>query len=129
MHTYRRLDDGAWAAPRVVFGRERLWGTSCVERRRTLHAGSGGCQMDGKLSAVFFRGEVWLYARANMAPKGGARHVQVSHTRILHGTLNESWSRWQALRFGCDATEATGGMDMGCNIYKDNNIYYFNVQV
>lgn len=132
LHTHRRLDRQAsesWASPRLALGRTALHATGCIERRLTVHAGSGGCQMDGKLSAVFFRGELWLFARANMAPKGGARHVQVSHTRMLHGTLSQSWSRWQALRFGCVATEATGGMHMGCNIYKENNIYYLNVQV
>ena len=40
--------------------------------------GGGGCFLDGKLSAVFFRERVWIYARANLAAEGGARHVQVT---------------------------------------------------
>ena len=130
LHTHRRLGTGEpWASPRVALGRSLLHDQGCIERRTTVHAGSGGCQMDGKLSAVFFRGELWLFARANMAPKGGARHVQVSHTPMVDGALGESWSKWQALRFGCEASEATGGLHMGCDIFKENNIYYLNVQV
>ncbi|MGB1604893.1 MAG: hypothetical protein ACPIOQ_69815, partial [Promethearchaeia archaeon] len=67
--------------------------------------------MDGKLSAVHWRGEVWLFARANLSPTGGARHVQVSHSSDLR-----SWSSWEALR-------------MEFAIMPSNNIYYLNVQV
>ena len=69
----------------------------CIEYRSTVHAGSGTCQMDGKLSAVQFRGDVWLFARANMARTGGARHVQAAHS--LTDPSLQSWSNWSALRF------------------------------
>jgi len=39
---------------------------------------SCGCRFDSQLSTVSFRRRVLLYARANMAPHGGARYVQVS---------------------------------------------------
>ena len=39
---------------------------------------SQGCEFDGKLSAVRFRGKVLLYGRANINARSGARHVQVA---------------------------------------------------
>ena len=130
LHTSRRVD-GPWSTPRVALGRSSLLATGCLERRMTTRAGSGGCQMDGKLAAVYWHGEVWLFARANLAHNGGARHVQVSHTADLRG-LSSGWSEWEALRFNCvpNATmNDTRSQRMGCGIHKENNIYYMNVQV
>ena len=89
--------------------------------------------MDGKLAVAYFRDRLWVYARANLAVRGGARHVQVTHSSPLTG-LNTSfsapaveglppqapdhlgWSQWEALRMGFTVTQET-------------NIYYINVQV
>ncbi|CAJ1331502.1 unnamed protein product [Effrenium voratum] len=37
-----------------------------------------GCALDGRLSAVSFRNQTLLYARANVKPQGGGRFVQVA---------------------------------------------------
>ena len=61
----------------------------CVEarldqaaKRRALPARAAEppyrCRFDGKLSLVAFRGRLFLYARANVAPVGGGRLVQVT---------------------------------------------------
>ena len=46
--------------------------SGCVERRSKF---AGYCEFDGQFSAVYFRGRFLLFARANMAPGGGARHT------------------------------------------------------
>lgn len=63
----------------------------CVERRDVhsrrdfstyLYEG-GVCEFDGRLALVPFRGELLLYARANLAASG-RRHVQLTRAREAH---------------------------------------------
>ena len=87
--------------------------TGCVEKRDAAGGGSDMCEFDGKLSVVAFAGRVFLYARFNLAPKGGARHVGV----ISSVDGRQQWGRFQSIRVeGYNAGPAA------------NNIYYFNVQ-
>ena len=85
--------------------------SGCVERRSKF---AGYCEFDGQFSAVYFRGRFLLYARANMAPSGGARHVQVA-------SAPADLSAWSPFR-----TVQLPGVKAG---RTDSNIYFFNVQV
>lgn len=49
------------------------------------------CEFDGRFASVRHRGRTLLYARANMARDGGARHVQV--TSSADGV--SGWAPWQ----------------------------------
>ena len=37
-----------------------------------------GCEYDGRLSVLWFKGKLLLYARANVKPRGGGRYVQLA---------------------------------------------------
>ena len=65
----------AWEPPALAIRGDHA---GCVDRR--LRTGYRGCEYDGRLSVVHFRGRHWLYARANLrecAPTGG-RFVHVA---------------------------------------------------
>ena len=82
----------------------------CIEKRTKF---VGFCEFDGSLSAVYYRNRFFVYARANLAASGGARHVQV--TSAPDGL--RAWSRFQLVNLpGVRAGRA------------DSNIYFFNVQ-
>ena len=83
----------------------------CVEARKSnlRVIKPGVCEFDGRLSTVQFRGRHWLFARANLHPRGGARHVQVTSSQ--DGLTN--WSNFEVLEFdGVEAGQA------------ENNIYF-----
>ena len=68
----------------------------CIERRDRIRMPwiiKDTCEFDGRLSLVARRGELLLYARANMA-KHGQRFVQ--HTRSVDGGV--SWSQFQPIQ-------------------------------
>lgn len=83
----------------------------CTERRSKF---AGYCEFDGQLSVVFYNGHFLLYARANMAAGGGARHVQMTSAP----SDLSSWSRFRIVQLV--------GVKAG---RTDSNIYFFNVQV
>lgn len=96
----------AWKPPRLVLQGERS--TGCVDVRVAV---GQQCEFDGKLSVAEWRGETWLFARANLAICGG-RGVQA--TRSADGV--GGWSQWAPLVFeGVETTAA-------------NNIYLFAAQ-
>ena len=102
----------SWASPggsaRVVV---RGNASGCIERRIAF-VRSGGCEFDGRLSlAVRSDGTHFLYARANMHPQGGARHVQVTSGPSL-ATLGP----FRALRIGRYRVE------------QQHNIYFASVK-
>lgn len=83
----------------------------CSEARRAFR--DVGCEFDGKLSVVAYRGQLLLFARANLHDPGGARHVQVARSQ----DGGRSFSRFRLLEIdGVDGRDAS------------SNIYYFNVQ-
>lgn len=96
----------AWQPPRLVLQGERS--TGCVDVRIAV---GQQCEFDGKLSVAEWRGETWLFARANLALCGG-RGVQA--TRSADGV--GGWSRWAPLVFEGVQTAAA------------NNIYLFAAQ-
>ena len=77
----------------------------------TCHWPTCGCRFDSKVSAVAFKGKIWVYVRANMNPKGGGRYVQ----------------------FAAKATDAKefGNLELikiiGLNTIDRVNIYFFAV--
>jgi hypothetical protein len=83
----------------------------CIEKRNKF---AGYCEFDGSLSAVYYRNRFFIYARANLAAAGGARHVQVTSASYGLG----SWSEFQLVHLP--------GVKAG---RPDANIYFFNVQV
>ena len=99
-----------WSSPQLtITGDERS--TGCIDE----NAESTLCEYDGKLSVVHFGGKVLLYARSNLSPLGGARHVQVARS-------NDGTGRWSKFvqvlingyRFGPD--------------HATNNLYFWTVR-
>ena len=79
----------AWEPPTLAIRGDHA---GCVDRR--LRTGYRGCEYDGRLSVVHFRGRHWLYARANLrecAPTGG-RFVHVATSADAR-----QWSPFQLL--------------------------------
>uniref|UniRef100_A0A7S3K2Z5 Uncharacterized protein n=1 Tax=Aureoumbra lagunensis TaxID=44058 RepID=A0A7S3K2Z5_9STRA len=64
----------------------------CVEMR----SDRSHCELDGRLSLVRFRSDLFLYARANTNPNGGGRFVQVTKISSKHSA---SWSPFQLIHF------------------------------
>ena len=91
----------------------QLTGTAagCVEKRHDF-AGAG-CEFDGKLSVVYFNGRFLLFARANLGPNGGARHVQMA-------SADASLTSWTPFR-----VVQLPGIHAGA---ADSNLYFFAVQ-
>ena len=77
-------DDGGWRHVATIPGNH----SGCVERRPAYAA--NGCEFDGKLSLVWLRGALLLYARANLHPTAGGRFVQV--TRSASGDPAGPWA-------------------------------------
>ena len=119
-----------WSPPQLVVSGSKI-GTGCVH----VLNGPGDCEYDGKLSAVRFKGRVYLYTRSNTHPAGGGRHVQArqrcgmtallclsSHARGCPQVTSSrdgisGWSRFQQL--------VVAGVTAGA---AANNIYYFAVR-
>lgn len=100
---------GAAAGQLIIDGSQK----TCYEKR-PLGFGSMACEFDGKLSVVRWRGQLLLYARANMDRETGARHVQVARS----ADDGRTWAAFELIRFEGGAGE----------IKRENNIYYLNAQ-
>ena len=76
----------------------------------------GVCEFDGRLSLAYSEQlrTYFLYARANLAPSGGSRGVQVSRSHDL-----VTWSAFQRIRIN--------GHTSG-HVRSDGDTYYFLVQ-
>ena len=105
-----------WSAPARVIS-SNASATGCIEARDPVlfllpKVDGGICDYDGKLSVVGFAGRVFMYARFNLAPQGGARHVGVTSSPD-----GQRWERFQTVKIhGYNSGPAS------------NNIYYFAVQ-
>ena len=73
-----------WSEPRVEIAG---YTGHCHERRSKF---APYCEFDGRLSAVYYRGRFLVFARANLAAAGGARHVQMTSAEP-----EGEWSRFQ----------------------------------
>ena len=131
--------DYSASTPRLVFDTPTLHRMRCIERRQAMHS---RCQFDGKFSSVHWRGRIWLFARANIAPQGGARHVQVTHATIDSSAARQSfptreWADWALLHIegvpvALDQrrSSAHGSRSPTFTSFNaEDNIYYFNVQL
>lgn len=96
----------AWEKPQLVVTGDPS--SQCVDERPAV---GRQCEFDGKLSSVVWRGETWLFARANLA-LCGARGVQA--TRSADGV--RGWAPWERLRFD--------GVPAGT---AGENVYFFAV--
>ena len=99
-----------WSPPTLVRGGGGGKETNCTERRSAFH--DSACEFDGKLSVVWHAGALLLYARANLAPDHGARHVQVARS-------DDGGVTWHRFRL-CEIE--------GYRVDDANNIYYFDVR-
>ena len=117
LHTSMRKGE-SFTLPRLIFNGVLLNATHCVEKRQWIAPFPGtkqaACVFDGKFSVVYWRSLVWFFARANLSPRGGSRHVQVSTSPDF-----QHWSTWRVLKIA--------GVTAGD--VNDDNIYYLNVQV
>ena len=93
----------------------------CLECRREF--ASNGCEFDGKISIVRFRGRYHVYARANMKLDGGGRFVQAASTVASSDTLPKGehlarspYAPFARIRIG------------GYNASGPGNIYYAAVK-
>jgi len=81
----------AWSSPELVLDEQKARGLHCLDMRKGVEV----CELDGKLSATNYRGNTYLFGRANMgklkntqreyqnlhmsdAGDSGGRHVQFS---------------------------------------------------
>ena len=98
-----------WTSPELVLSGDPL-DTGCIERRD----GVARCEFDGKLSVVRYRGQLLLFARANVSPVfdaiwgNGGRHLQVA----LSSDEGKTWRPFRMVDFD------------GYMPSKANNIYY-----
>ncbi len=86
----------------------------CIERRDRVRMPwiiQDTCEFDGRLSILFFRGELLLYARANMGSHG-QRFVQMTRSR----DGGRSWSRFSPIEIA------------GYN-HTQGDLYFFGVQL
>lgn len=74
--TWRRVSPGF--APTATLALNGSHQGCREERSRKDVIAPGFCEFDGRLAVVRFAQRYWLYARANLHPRSGARHVQVS---------------------------------------------------
>ena len=68
----------------------------CIDNR-PQYTGNVGCEFDGRLSLVHFRGQFRIYARSNLreGALAGGRFVQTSSSvDASHG----SWTKWESLQ-------------------------------
>lgn len=72
----------------------------------------GTCEFDGRFSLALHAGRLHLFARANLHPVGGARHVQLSR-RDARARGSGSWGPFETLHFD--------GVVAGA---AENNIYF-----
>lgn len=84
-----------WAEPPevVLHGRSPA---GCIDNR-PQYTGNLGCEFDGRLSLVHFRGTFRMYARSNLreGALAGGRFVQTSSSKdASHG----SWTKWEPLQ-------------------------------
>lgn len=101
-------------APRVVLHGGAPKG--CIDRRPHF-TGNLGCEFDGRLSVVHFRGTYRLYARANLREGvlAGGRFVQTISSADPMASAS-SWEKWEPIRvMGLRADEV--------------DVYFFAVQV
>jgi hypothetical protein len=95
MHTYMIHASPPYSPPRLAI---RGTHPGCVERRSPealewIGVPPGACEFDGRLSLARFRGRYWLYSRANLAPSGGQRFVQVASSADA-----ADWSAFELIR-------------------------------
>jgi len=99
-----------------VSSRTMISGSSesrCYNRLRpAAHLKSSGCLYDGLLGYAYHNGRHMLYARANMAKRGGARFVQVTSSVLA----DSKWDRFKLLNI----SGVIGTL-------PSTNIYYFRV--
>ena len=107
-----------WSHPELVLDEEKARHLLCLDMRKGVEV----CEFDGKLSAVNYRGNTFIFGRANVAGErdgtssaadSGGRHVQVtSHPIGKPGALEA----FTSLHFE------------GYSTSKDNNIYFMAVK-
>lgn len=111
--TRRMAKPSRWTAPpRVVMhGRSPA---GCVDRR-LQYTGNLGCEFDGRLSVVQWRGRLHVFARANLreGALAGGRFVQTSSS--ADGSSG-SWTSWQPISI---ESVPSGSAD----------VYFFSVNV
>ena len=102
-----------WASPKLAVDVATSATQDCLTdprvRAHPTHGGACSLRFDGKLSLVRFRGNLLLFARANLARRGG-RHVQVATSR----DDGRSWGNFTLLRFA------------GHSPHAESNIYFFS---
>ena len=107
-----------WSHPELVLDEEKARHLLCLDMRKGVEV----CEFDDKLSAVNYRGNTFIFGRANVAGErdgtssaadSGGRHVQVtSHPIGKPGALEA----FTSLHFE------------GYSTSKDNNIYFMAVK-
>ena len=79
-----RLSDAVYGPEVMLSARSVvLDGKRCLETTFPSH--HDHCELDGKLSVAPLGSTIFLYARANVLPSGGGRHIQVSRASHVEG--------------------------------------------
>ena len=102
-----------WSEPTLAADGDRA---HCFEQRVPSKCASkdfhGHCEFDGRLSLIHHGGQMLLYARANLHPCGGGRHVQLARSDDGGAT----WSAFELVRI------------QRYELRQRSNIYFFHVQ-
>lgn len=88
---------------------------NCFEGRRQFY---NHCEFDGRLSMVWWKGEYWMYGRANLDM--GIRYVQVTRSTDLL-----SWTDWRLI----DIHGYRSGQGDLKEDYRDVNVYFLGVHL
>ena len=106
-----------WSHPELVLDEQKARHLLCLDMRKGVEV----CEFDGKLSATNYRGNTFIFGRANVAGQrdssdsaadSGGRHVQVTSHPIEKPSALEAFT---SLHFEDYSTS------------KDNNIYFMAV--
>ena len=106
-----------WSRPELVLDEQKARHLLCLDMRKGVEV----CEFDGKLSATNYRGNTYIFGRANVAGErdlsdsaadSGGRHVQVTSHPIGNPSALEAFT---SLHFDEYSTS------------KDNNIYFMAV--
>ena len=120
-------DDGsiAWSSPELVLDEQKARGLHCLDMRKGVEV----CEFDGKLSATNYRGNTYLFGRANM---GKLKNTQLEYLNLHMVDAGDMGGRH--VQFSSHPTDDPNSLKPftslkfeGYTISNENNIYFMAV--
>ena len=115
----------AWSSPELVLDEQKARGLHCLDMRKGVEV----CELDGKLSATNYRGNTYLFGRANM---GKLKNTQLEYRNLHMVDAGDSGGRH--VQFSSHPIDAPNSLEPftslkfeGYTISNENNIYFMAV--